>query len=288
MATSTFDPVYRSLLGCGFLLLGPRVHAVAQREVEVSISGGVSLAQPAIERQNLTRQFRTAARFNTGAALRLTVPLSRRLGVGVEQRVTGLSQTVRYESRESGFGSSSGRDNTVHQSGLSLRLYDVWAPGPHWGLDVALNGSYAWPYGKGTYTYEGPLWYRNTSQLPRPGIPLVLVRETERAAIGMVGAEALLRYEWGLRHALLLTATYQYGLRRLTEIRSTKLEYLDDSGAVQQGSLAIISRGSYAAVQLGYGLRLGSLGAAATRRNPTPRYSLEPDEQDPDTTLSVE
>lgn len=46
--------------------------------------------------------------------------------------------------------------------------------------------------------------------------------------------------------------------------------------------------GSYAAVQLGYGLRLGSLGAAATRRNPTPRYSLEPDERDPDTTLSVE
>ena len=285
MATSTFDLVYRSLLGCGFLLLVPRVHAVAQREVEVSISGGVSLAQPAIERQNLTRQFRTAARFNTGAALRLTVPLSRRLGVGVEQRVTGLRQSVHYGTRNrglrSGFnsrfssGSSSGiGDNTVHQSGLSLRLYDIWAPGPRWGLDVALNGSYAWPYGKGTYTYEGPLWYRNTPQLPRPGIPLVLVRETERAAIGMVGAEALLRYEWGLRHALLLTATYQYGLRRLTEIRSIKLEYLDDSGAVQQGSLAVISRGFLCCGAIGLRPAPGQLGGCC--HPPQPYAPLQP------------
>lgn len=286
ISTLTSDFVHRSLLGCGFLLLGPCGSALAQREVELNISCGASLAQPATERQNLNRPFRGVAGFNTGAALRIVVPLSRRLGVGLEQRVTGLNQGVRYGTRGNGFNSSIG-SNTVHQSGVSLRLYDVWKPGPRWGLDVALTGSYAWPYRRGSYTYEGPLWFSNTPPLPQPGIPLVLVRETERQGAAMVGVEALLRYELGLRHTLLLTATYQRGLRPLTETTSTRLEYFDDNGTVQQGRLAVVSRGSYATLQLGYGLRLGRM-EGATRRNPTPRYSLDPDERDPDTTPETE
>ncbi|MBD2714630.1 hypothetical protein KBK19_06250 [Microvirga sp. STR05] len=288
MAISTLssDYVNRSLLGCGFLLLGPNGSALAQREVELNISGGASLTHPAIEWQNLTRQFRTVGSFNTGAALRLVVPLSRRLGIGLEQRITGLSQSARYGTRGNGFSSGIG-NTTIHQSGLSIRLYDIWRPGPRWGLDLALTGSYARPYRGGTYTYEGPLWGGNPAQLPRPGIPLVLVRETERTGTAAVGTELLLRYELGLRHLLLLTATYQRGLSVLTQITSTRLEYFDDSGTVQQGSLVIFSRGSYATVQLGYGLRLGRL-EAAMRRNPTPRYSLNPDDADPDTTPETE
>ncbi|MBC6696844.1 hypothetical protein [Hymenobacter sp. BT190] len=286
ISTSISDFVYRSLLGCGFLLLGSGGSAWAQREMELNVSGGATLAQPAIRRQNLNGQFRTVGRFNTGAALRLVVPMSARLGVGFEQRVTGLNQSVRYGNRVSGFSSSIGNDE-VHQSGLSLRLYDVWSPGPRWGLDVALTGCYAWPYYSGRDTYEGPLWYSSTTQMPQPGIPLVLVRKTERRGTAMAGVEALLRYELGLRHMLLLTATYQRGLGPLEEINSTKLEYLDDNGIVQQGSLAIISRGSYATMQIGYGLRLGHL-AGTTRRNPTPRYSLDPDDTDPDTTPGTE
>lgn len=289
MAISTLIPdfVYRGLLGCGFLLLGSGGSAWAQREVELNISGGVSLAHPTMQRQNLTKQFRPVGSFNTGAALRLVVPLSTRLGVGFEQRVTGLPQNVRYGTRSNGFSTGIG-EQTIHQSGLSLRLYDIWSPGPRFGLDVALTGSYAWPYQHGGHTYEGLLWYGTaSSQLPQPGIPLVLVRGTERRGTAMAGVEALLRYELGLRHLLLLTATYQRGLRPLAEINSTRLEYIDDNGAVQQGSLAVVSRGSYATVQLGYGLRLGHL-AGTTRRNPTPRYSLDPDETDPDTTPETE
>ncbi|WBA40394.1 hypothetical protein [Hymenobacter canadensis] len=288
MATTTFtrDILYRGLLGCGFLLLSSSGSALAQRETELNISGGASLTHPAMERQNLTRQFRTVGRFNTGAALRLVMPLNARLGVGFEQRVTGLPQSVRYGTRSTGFRSGGG-NNTVHQSGLSLRIYDIWRPGPRFGLDMALTGSYAWLDGWRSSSYEGPLWYIDATQLPQPGIPLVLVRETERRGTAMAGVEALLRYELGLRHMLLLTATYQRGLGPLEEINSTKLEYIDDNGIVQQGSLAIVSRGSYATVQLGYGLRLGYL-AGATRRNPTPRYSLDPDETDPDTAPETE
>jgi hypothetical protein len=283
--TFTFDILYRGLLGCGFLLLCSSGSALAQRETELNISGGATLAQPATKQQNLNRQFRAVAGFHTGAALRLVVPLSARLGVGFEQRVTGLNQSMRYGTRGTGFRSSIGNDE-VHQSGLSVRLYDVWTPGPRWGLDVALTGSYAW-MNRWQSSYEGPLWYNFTSQLPQPSIPLLLVRKTERQGTAMVGAEVLLRYELGLRHMLLLTATYQRGLSPLAAIHSTKLEYVDNNGTVQQGSLEVISRGSYATVQLGYGLRLGQL-AGATRRNPTPRYSLEPDEQDSDTTPETE
>ncbi|WBO83320.1 hypothetical protein [Hymenobacter yonginensis] len=288
MATTTFthDILYRGLMGCGFLLLGSSGHALAQRETELNISTGTTLAQLATKKQDLTRQFRAVAGFNTGAALRLVVPLSSRLGVGFEQRVTGLNQSVRYGTRDNGLSTGIG-DNTVHQSGLSVRLYDLWRPGPRWGLDVAITGSYAWPYYWHNGSYEGPLWFGSAAQLPRPGIPLVLVRETERRGTAMAGVEALLHYELGLRHMLLLTATYQRGLRPITEITSTRLEYIDDNGAVQQGSLTVVSRGSYATVQLGYGLRLGQL-AGATRRNPTPRYSLDPDDTDPDTTPETE
>ncbi|WP_139252118.1 hypothetical protein [Hymenobacter psychrotolerans] len=212
--------------------------------------------------------------------------MSKRLGLGVEQRVTGLSQDIRYGRRGTGFRAGVG-ENTLHQSGLSVRLYDVWQPGPRWGLDVALSGAYAWPYRYGRYTHEGPLWYSTASRLPQPGIPLVLVRETERQGTAIIGMEALLRYELGPRHMLLLTATYQRGLRPLTAITSTRLEYLDSNGVIQQGSLAVISRGSYGTVQLGYGVRLGRL-AGATQRSPTPRYSLDPDDSDPDTTLETE
>jgi hypothetical protein len=287
MATTTFtrDILYRGLLGCGFLLIISVGSAWAQREVELNISGGVTLAHPTMERQNITRQFRTVGSFNTGAALRLVVPVSERLGIGVEERVTGLPQSVRYGTRGNGFSKGIG-DETIHHSGISLRLYDVWSPGPRWGLDVALTGSYTWTYG-GRYAYEGPLWYNDISQLPQPGNPLVLVRNVGGRGTPMAGVEALLRYELGLRHMLLLTATYQRGLRPLEEINSTRLEYIDDNGTVQQGSLTVISRGSYATVQLGYGLRLGQM-AGATRRNPTPRYSLDPDDTDPDTTPETE
>ncbi|AII52770.1 hypothetical protein N008_12390 [Hymenobacter sp. APR13] len=115
----------------------------------------------------------------------------------------------------------------------------------------------------------------------------MLVRNVGGRGTAMVGVEGLLRYELGLRHMLLLTATYQRGLSPLEEINSTRLEYIDDNGTVQQGSLTIVSRGSYATVQLGYGLRLGQL-AGATRRNPPPRYSLDPDDTDPDTTPETE
>jgi hypothetical protein len=218
----------RSLLGCGFLFFGWAMPAWAQREVEVQFSGGISLTQPAIKRQNLPRNFRTPADINTAAALRVTFPISYWVGLGVEQRVTGLSQII--ACRLPGLGRSTGiMSNTVHQSGISLRLYDLWTPGPKWGLDVALTGSYGWtstPQG----TYEGPLFYEG-SVLTQPTrtVPLMLVRETNRKGGPMVGLEALLRYEWGLHHSLLLTATYQRGIQYYDKIRSTLVAYVDET-----------------------------------------------------------
>jgi hypothetical protein len=269
----------RSLLGCGFLFFGWAMPAWAQREVEVQFSGGISLTQPAIKRQNLPRNFRTPADINTAAALRVTFPISYWVGLGVEQRVTGLSQII--ACRLPGLGRSTGiMSNTVHQSGISLRLYDLWTPGPKWGLDVALTGSYGWtstPQG----TYEGPLFYEG-SVLTQPTrtVPLMLVRETNRKGGPMVGLEALLRYEWGLHHSLLLTATYQRGIQYYDKIRSTLVAYVDETGAVQQGgSFVLTSRAAYGSVQLGYGLRLGTL-ATTRNKHPTPRYSIDDEAED--------
>lgn len=274
MHISTTCLYYRSLLGCGFLLLGWSRTAWAQREVELQLSGGPSLTQPSIKRHNLPRSFRTPADLNMAAALRLTFPISHRLGLGVEQRVTGLSQIFAY--RRPNAGRSTGiMSNTVHQSGISLRLYDVWTPGPRWGLDVALTGSYGWTSTfSGTYT--GQLFYEIPAPTqPTPTVPLMQVQETNRHDAPMLGIEALLRYEWGLRHSLLLTATYQRGLRYFDEVRSTQVTYVDEAGNVQQnGSFVLTSRAAYGTVQLGYGLRLGAI-TTARNKHLTPRYSID-------------
>lgn len=78
---------------------------------------------------------------------------------------------------------------------------------------------------------------------------------------------------------MLLTATYQRGLRKLGEVRSTQADYLDANGAVQQGSFMLSSYGSYGSVQLGYGLRLGAI-VIARSKHPTPRYSIEDEAED--------
>jgi hypothetical protein len=94
----------------------------------------------------------------------------------------------------------------------------------------------------------------------------------------MVGLETILHYELGLRSSLLLTAGYQHGLQNLVDLHTTRVAYLDGAGAVQEGSFTLAGRGSYATLQLGYGLRLGSAEARPHRRNPTPRYSQDADE----------
>lgn len=266
------SPIYRSLLGCGFLLLAGSPPARAQREVELQLSGGAALFQFDISRHNLPANFKAIGGFNTAAAVRLTLPVSPRIGVGLEQRVTGLGHQLAYDLPNS--RQSTGLSyNTVHQSGLSVRLYDLWAPGPRWGLDLALTGSYGWGSGS-RLPYEGPLWGAPlTAAAPTRAEPLLFVRETTRPGAVMAGLELLLRYEWGLRHSLLLTAAYQRGLRQVVALRSTRLEYVDEAGAVQRGRLALSSRGSYATVQLGYGLRLGSL-AGIRPPSATPRYSI--------------
>ncbi|MBO0359387.1 hypothetical protein J0X19_15595 [Hymenobacter sp. BT186] len=273
MRTSTFRRClfYRSLLGCGFLFLGGAGPVWAQREVEVQLSGGVSLTQPAIRRNNLPRAFRTPGGFNTAATLRLTLPLTNKLGLGIEQRATGLSQGFMYRVANSR-RSTGILTGTVHQSGLSLRLYDIWQPGPRWGLDVALTGSYGWA-SRGSWQEESILFFDAASQ-PTDNNPVVRVNTINRKGTPMIGAETVLRYEWGLRNTLLLTATYQRGLRQLGEVRSTQVDYLDAAGAVQQGSFVVSSYGSYGSVQLGYGLRLGAI-ATARNKHPTPRYSLD-------------
>ncbi|WP_157530386.1 hypothetical protein [Hymenobacter norwichensis] len=263
--------LYRSLLGCGFLLLSAPVAAWAQREVEVQLSGGVSLTQPSISRNNLPRAFHTPGGFNTAATLRLTLPLSNKLGLGIEQRATGLSQGFMYRVANSR-RSTGIMTETVHQSGVSLRLYDIWQPGPRWGLDVALTGSYGWASG-GSWQDESILFFDAASQ-PTEYNPVVRVKVVNRKGTPMVGAETVLRYEWGQRNTLLLTATYQRGLRQLGKVRSTQADHLDANGAVQQGSFVVRSYGSYGSVQLGYGLRLGSL-ATARNKHPTPRYSID-------------
>jgi len=275
---------HRSLLGCGFLLFG-RLHAThAQREVELQLSGGVSLTQPEIRRHNLPRTFRTPANFNTSAALRLTFPVSYRLGLGVEQRVTGLSQVFAYHlpnaRRSTGIMS-----HTINQSGISLRLYDLWTPGPHWGLDVALTGSYGWVSGgsRGVQGEEILFTESAPTQLSRTAPLVRVVRETKRHGTPMAGVATLIRYEWGLRHALLFTAAYQRGLRQTETIRSTQVAYVDEAGTVQQGgSFVVSSRAAYGTVQLGYGLRLGRADTDSPRMLRTPRYNSQPEEDAPD------
>ena len=272
----------RTFPGCGFflcLLLGSR-SGQAQRPAELSITGGATLAQPLI-RNHLPATFHTTANFNTGTTLRLLLPLTRRLGLGAEQRLGGLNEPVSFSLSHSLY-SVDITETTLLQLGLSLRLLDVWTPGPRWGLDVALTGSYGWLARGGSRRYEGPLQYNGPQPaLPTRTMPLVRIRQTDRRGTPMAGAEALLRYEWGTRHCLLLVAGYQRGLRLSTEIRSTQVDYVDENGGVRQGSFVVSSRASYAAVQLGYGLQLGRQ-LASPRRNPTPRYSQDADETAPD------
>lgn len=266
----------RSLSGCGFLFFGWAGPAWAQREVEVQLSGGVSLTQPAISRNNLPRAFHTPGGFNTAASLRLALPLSSKLGLGLEQRATGLNQGFMYRVANSR-RSTGIMTETVHQSGISLRLYDIWQPGPRWGLDVALTGSYGWASG-GSWEDDGILFFDAASQ-PTDNNPVVRVKAVNRKGTPMIGAETVLRYEWGQRNTLLLTATYQRGLRQLGEVRSTQVDYLDAAGAVQQGSFVVSSYGSYGSVQLGYGLRLGAI-VTARNKHLTPRYSIEDEAED--------
>lgn len=263
--------------GCGFLLLFGPMTCYGQRGVELQISGGISATRPDIERNNLPRNFRFNSLINTGAALRLTLPVSQRIGIGLEQRVTSLNNALSYSlgtsTKSAGFG-----QNTVHQSGVSVRFYDVWTPGIRWALDMVITGSYGWASDfRGHHQYYDQLF--NSSELPTPTTPVVVASATSRPGRPMAGAEMLLQYELGPRHSLLLTATYQRGLRQLLSIRSTRLEYVDETRTVQQGGFVFSSRGSYAAVQLGYGVRFGGSRPAANRYR-TPRYSHPPDGDD--------
>ncbi|GAA3955111.1 hypothetical protein GCM10022406_40780 [Hymenobacter algoricola] len=246
------------------------------------MSGGAVLSRAALTRYNLPDNFRTVAGFNTGAALRLTLPVRPWLGLGFEQRITGLAQQFTYRSGNSRRGAGIG-SQTLYQYGVRAVLYDVWLPGPRWALDVALTGSYALPL-YGSYQYTGLLWHTAADTRPTPTHPLIAVTEAQRGGTPMAGLEALLRYELSPRQTLLLTATYQRGLRQFSEVRSTQADFLDDTGTVQQGSFVASTRGSYATVQLGYGLCLGrseDQPNLPTRRNPTPRYSHDASETDP-------
>jgi hypothetical protein len=272
----------RSRSGCGFLLglllLGAN-NARAQRQGELSLSGGLTLSRLTATRQNLPDNFSVDAGFNTGAVVRLILPLSSRLGLGVEERVSGLTNSIRYGTRSGGLTAGLAY-STIHQLGLSLHLYDVWTPGPRWALDVALTGSYGWSSYKNNYYSGGSVWGNPPlSQFPTSTTPLVVLKQSY-TAVGtpMAGVETILHYEWGRRNSLLLTLGYQRGLRTLVDLRTTRVAYLDDAGAVQEGGLTLSGRGSYATAQLGYGLRLGS-AEARTRRNPTPRYSQDADEE---------
>jgi hypothetical protein len=147
----------RSRFGCGFLLTSLLLGAPAARaQGELSLSGGLTLSRLAVARQNLPDDFSINAGLNTGALLRLTLPLSPRLGLGAEERVSGLTNSIRYGNRQGGLTSGLAY-STLHQLGLSLRLYDVWTPGPRWGLDLGLTGSYCWASYKETYFGGGLL-----------------------------------------------------------------------------------------------------------------------------------
>lgn len=268
---------YRSLFGCGFLLLLPSLPLWAQRGLEISLSGGVSLSKPTIMRYHLPSAFQAKSYFNTGAVLRLTIPLSARFGLGLEQRVTGLSQGIRYRYQYGGGRSTSIDPSTIHQSGVSLRLYDVARLGPRWTLDALLTGAYSWTssYYAGVSDYQ-LLGYEQPSP---PSIDNPQIRAQNRylrRGIYTAGVEVQLAYEFGSHHALLLMAGYQRGLQPILELRSTRAEYLDEAGALQQGRFTISNRCSYGTAQLGYAFRLSST-APGNHRNSTPRYSIEDD-----------
>ncbi|RYU77926.1 hypothetical protein [Hymenobacter persicinus] len=276
----------RSLLGCGFLFSGFLPAAYAQRGPEISLGGGFSLAQPGLTRHNLPNNFRTTAAFNTGAVLRLTVPVRSWLGLGIEQRITGLPQMLAYRQDNSQLSTGLG-SRTLYQYGLRAVVYDVWLPAPRWALDLALTGSYGLPLYGGS-SFSGRLWHDAQDTRPTSTRPLVWVEDTRRAAVPMAGLEALLRFELGVRQALLLTATYQRGLRPAGIIRSTRVEYLDDAGNVQQGSFVARTRASYAALQLGYCVRFGAVDASRTRTLRTPRYGTPPEEDEPTNELGTD
>ncbi|WP_073106627.1 hypothetical protein [Hymenobacter daecheongensis] len=252
--------------------------AHAQRGPELSLSGGPVLSRAALTRHNLPDNFQIWSGFHVGAALRLTLPVRPWLGLGLEQRITGLPRGFTYRVENSSRGTSIGSE-ALYQYGVRAVLYDVWMPGPRWAMDVALTGSYALPL-YNAYQHNGPLWHTAADTRPTTTRPLIAVTETQSGGTPMAGLEALLHFELSPRQSLLLTATYQRGLRRFSEIRSTQADFLDDTGTLQQGSFVASSRGSYAAVQLGYGLRLG---AAEPRRLPTPRtprYGAQPTDAD--------
>ncbi|HEX8425656.1 hypothetical protein [Hymenobacter sp.] len=274
----------RSLFGCGFLLWLPLWPLQAQRGPELSLSGGFSLSKSAITRYQLPPAFQTSSYFNTGAALRLTIPLSTRFGLGLEQRVTGLAQGIRYRYQNGGSRSTGIGLNTIHQSGISLRLYDIARLGPRWNLDALLTGAYSWTgaYNKGTVVYQ--LLGSEQPFPPRTDAPQVRVEERWlKNGIPTVGTELQLAFELSSRQALFLMVGYQRGVERLLEVRSVRAEFLDEAGMIRQGSLTIITRCSYGTAQLGYALRL-SPRQATGKTHSTPRYSLDAE----DDTLNTE
>ncbi|GAA4006276.1 hypothetical protein GCM10022408_17610 [Hymenobacter fastidiosus] len=279
ISTSCIYSLNRGLWGAGFILAGCLAPAYAQRGPELSLSGGAVLSRAALTRHNLPDNFRTVPGFSSGAALRLTLPVRPWLGLGLEQRITGLAQQFTYRFENGRLGSGIG-SKTLYQYGVRAVLYDLWLPGPRWALDVALTGTYALPL-HGSYHYTGPLWHTAADTRPTPTRPLIAVTETQSGGTPMAGLEALLRYELSPRQVLLLTATYQRGLRRFSEIRSTQADFLDAAGTVRQGSFVASTRGSYATVQLGYGLRLGATETSRLPTPRTPRYGAAPDEEQP-------